>query len=137
LRSFRELGIPRIVIVGSVPVWPRTPQSLLFAASRADPQRRIPNRLLAFDRQTAEVDRQLQSIASQAGAIYVSAQDVLCNRAGCLARLGDTAPDIVQVDRTHLSAAGSWYLVSRIAAQIFEGDGTPRVADAPTGERAQ
>jgi len=34
--------------------------------------------------------------------------------------LGDTAKDIVQVDLTHFSAAGSSFFVRQIAQQIFE-----------------
>jgi len=36
-------------------------------------------------------------------------------------RSGDTARDIFQVDLTHFSAAGSWYLISHIADEIFNG----------------
>jgi hypothetical protein len=35
--------------------------------------------------------------------------------------LGDTATEIVQPDTIHLSVAGSRYLVSHIADEIFEG----------------
>jgi hypothetical protein len=58
------------------------------------------------------------------GATFISARDVFCNEHGCLVRSGDTARDILQVDLTHFSAAGSWYLISRVADQIFDGIST-------------
>ena len=36
--------------------------------------------------------------------------------------------DIVQIDLTHFSAAGSWYIVQRVADQILGADGAPVVA---------
>jgi hypothetical protein len=45
--------------------------------------------------------------------------DALCNDRGCLARLGDSAKDIVQPDLAHFSAEGSQYLISRVADQIL------------------
>ena len=69
---------------------------------------------------TLEVNQQLSQIASSLGAIYISSYDVFCNGPGCLVRLGNTQKDIVQVDLTHFSAAGSWFLISRIANQIFD-----------------
>jgi hypothetical protein len=120
VRGFQRIGVSRIVVIGSVPAWPQPPQMMLYKAYRADPRRGVPDRLFGFDTRTLAVDRQLRDITSSLGVAYISAYDALCNENGCLVRLGDTARDIVQVDLTHFSAAGSSFFVSQIAPRIFE-----------------
>jgi hypothetical protein len=39
---------------------------------------------------------------------------------GCLVRLGDSASDIIQVDRSHFSVGWLTFLISQIADKIFE-----------------
>ena len=119
-RFFQSIGVRRIVVVGSVPLWPQPPQVMLYKAYRSDPLHRIPERLIGFDAKTLAVDQQLRAIASGLGVDFVSAYDILCNEDGCLVRLGNTARDIIQVDLMHLSAVGSWFLVSHIANEIFD-----------------
>jgi peptidoglycan/LPS O-acetylase OafA/YrhL len=120
LRSLQQAGVPRIVVVGSVPHWFQFPQLTLYQAYMRDPMHRIPERLFGSAKETYAIDRQIQEITSSLGVRYISASDVLCNENGCLARLGDTAKDIVQFDKTHLSPRGSRYFVSHIADQIFD-----------------
>ena len=120
LRAFQRIGIRRIIVIGTVPAWPQPPQMMLYKAYRADPLHRIPERLFGFDTQTLMVDRRLRKITSSLGVNYISAYDTLCNENGCLVRLGNTASDIVQVDLTHFSAAGSWFFVGHVANQIFD-----------------
>ena len=93
----------------------RNPGRLVF-----HPTHRIPTRLSGFSNETRQVDQDLQKIASGLGVKYVSVTNVLCNNLGCLARLGLSADDLVQVDTNHLSNAGSDYVVSRLAPQIFK-----------------
>lgn len=120
LQSFHRIGVPRIVLIGPVPMWYQSPRLMLYRAYKADPLHRVPERLSGFAKQSLEVDRQLQDIASKFGVRYIRSFDVLCNVDTCLARLGDTAQDIIQFDGTHLTAVGSWYFVSRIADKIFD-----------------
>jgi hypothetical protein len=120
VRFFQEIGVPGIVVIGSVPMWFQFPQLTLYRAYISDPLHRIPVRLSGFAKETFEIDRRLKEITTRLGVRYISAYDVLCNEDGCLARLGDAAEDIVQFDMTHLTPAGSWYFVSHIADQIFD-----------------
>jgi hypothetical protein len=85
-----------------------------------DPLHRIPERLSGFDKRTLELNSRMGEIAANLGVSYISAYDALCNEDGCIARLGDTAKDIVQFDKTHLTPAGSWYFISHVADQIFD-----------------
>ena len=120
LRFFQRIGVSRIIVIGTVPFWPHSSQTILFHAYRTHPLQPMPNRLFGFDEGTLETDRRVKEIASDMGANYISAYDVLCDQNGCLVRVGDRALDIVQVDRSHFSAAGSWFLIGHIANRIFD-----------------
>jgi hypothetical protein len=121
VRFLQQIGVRRIVVVGSVPVWLQSdPRQAMYRAYKADPLHRIPERLSSFTPLTLDIDRRLKDIASNLGVRFISAYDVFCNDNGCLTRLGDTAKDIVQFDRTHLTPTASWYFISRIAHQIFD-----------------
>jgi hypothetical protein len=120
VQFFRQVGVPRIVVVGPVPYWLQFPQEMLYRAYVRDPLHRIPERLVGFDKRTIELDSRMRDISANLGVSYISAYDALCNEDGCLARLGYAAKDIVQFDKTHLTPAGSWYFISRVADQIFD-----------------
>jgi hypothetical protein len=121
VQSLQQIGIPRIVVFGSVPVWLiSAPRLGMYQAYEADPLHRIPERLSNFTPITLDIDRRLKEMASELGIRFISSYDVFCNNNGCLARLGDTAQDIVQWDQTHLTPKASWYLISRVADRIFD-----------------
>jgi hypothetical protein len=121
LRFFQRIGVRRIVVIGMVPFWREPTQVLLYKAMRADPLHRIPDRLSVFYPDNFRVDNELKTITANLSATFISARDIFCNEQGCLVRSGKTARDILQVDRGHFSASGSWYLISRIADEIFDG----------------
>jgi hypothetical protein len=120
LGFLKRIGVPRIIVIGTVPYWPYSPQTILFHAYRTHPSQPIPYQLFGFDAATPETDQRVKKIASDMGVNYISAFDALCDPNGCLVRLGDSASDIIQVDRSHFSAAGSRFLISHIADKIFE-----------------
>lgn len=136
LRFLQRIGVRRIVILGAVPWWPKPPQALLHQAIRRDPTR-IPNRLSVFYPFSFKFDEELKSMAASVGATYISTHDIFCDGQGCLVRAGETAKDILQVDFSHFSTAGSWYLISRIADQLFDGISATRTSrkDDRKGEK--
>jgi len=129
LQFFQRIGVRRIVIVGTVPYWPKPPQSLMYTAMRLDSSHRIPHRLSVFYPDSFKADKEVKTITENLGAIFISTRDIFCNEQGCLVRSGDTARDIFQVDPSHFSAAGSWYLISNIADQIFDGISTSKASE--------
>jgi hypothetical protein len=102
---------------------------------RLDPLHRIPDRLSTFHPNSFKFDEQLKTVAANLGAAFISIQDIFCNEGGCLVRSGDSARDILQVDLTHFSAAGSWYLISRVADKIFDGISISELGDRKSGSR--
>jgi peptidoglycan/LPS O-acetylase OafA/YrhL len=112
----KALGVPRIVILGPVPVWKRTlPHSLVnfyrFRHSIAD---RIGAGVTG-----PQGDQQMEAFSKGAGVEYISAWHVLCNSEGCMTRIGPTANDVIATDIVHLSDAGSNFLVEAIGKSLF------------------
>jgi peptidoglycan/LPS O-acetylase OafA/YrhL len=116
IRRLRAVNIPRIVILGPVPVWKRTlPHSLVnfyrFRHSIAD--------RIAAGVSGPQRDEQMEAFSKAAGVEYISAWHTLCNSDGCMTRVGPTADDVITTDIVHLSNAGSNFLVEAIATRLF------------------
>jgi peptidoglycan/LPS O-acetylase OafA/YrhL len=114
--QLKALNIPRIVILGPVPVWKRTLPHSLVNAYRF--QHAIADRI-ATGVSGPQGDEQMQAVSRAAGVEYISARQPLCNREGCLTRVGPTANDVVTTDIVHLSDAGSNFLIEAIGKELF------------------
>jgi hypothetical protein len=112
IAALKEDGISHILVVGPVPIWkyglPVALQQFYLKFHT------IPSRMTFAAILPSGIDATLKEVAQNAGAAYVSPLKFLCNDAGCLVRVGDRADDIVAWDSTHLTIAGSIYLVDQI-----------------------
>jgi peptidoglycan/LPS O-acetylase OafA/YrhL len=111
IARLREIGIRRIDLIGPVPQWPENLPTLLYRTYRADPAHHVPTRML--NSETIKLDRLIHQFADEMTINYISPIEILCDRDGCLTRLGDTSESLLQFDKDHLTAQGSGYLVSR------------------------
>ena len=116
IRRIKAVNIPRIVILGPVPVWKRTlPHSLVnFYRLRHGIADRIGDGVSGPQR-----DEQMEAFSKAAGVEYISAWHTLCNSDGCMTRVGPTANDVITTDIVHLSDAGSNFLVQAIGKRLF------------------
>ena len=116
IRKLRDLHVPRIVILGPVPVWKRPlPNSLVnFYRLRHS----IPDRIASGVSGPAN-DERMQTFSNAAGVEFISAWHILCNAEGCMTRAGPTADDVVATDIVHLSDAGSNLLVAAAGRRLF------------------
>jgi peptidoglycan/LPS O-acetylase OafA/YrhL len=116
IRQLKALNIPRIVILGPVPLWKRTlPLALVnFYRLRHEIADRVATGVTG-----AGSDEQMEAFSQAAGVEYISAWRTLCNAEGCLTRVGPTANDVVTTDIVHLSDAGSNFLVEAIQGRLF------------------
>jgi peptidoglycan/LPS O-acetylase OafA/YrhL len=116
IRQLKALNIPRIVILGPVPLWKRTlPLALVnFYRLRHEIADRVATGVTG-----AGSDEQMEAFSHAAGVEYISAWRTLCNAEGCLTRVGPTANDVVTTDIVHLSDAGSNFLVEAIQGRLF------------------
>jgi peptidoglycan/LPS O-acetylase OafA/YrhL len=116
IQRLKEINIPRIVILGPVPVWKRwLPHSLVnFYRVHHTIADRIATGVSGPER-----DGVMESFSKAVGVEYISAWHVLCNSEGCMTRLGPKANDVVTTDLVHLSNAGSNFLAEAIGRSLF------------------
>jgi peptidoglycan/LPS O-acetylase OafA/YrhL len=112
ISTLRALSIPRIVVLGPVPVWKRgLPNEVLryFVIHHALIPERFSQRVYrSWD------DAQMRAAFMEFGAEYISAWDAMCDEDGCLTRLGDRPEDILASDQHHLTERGSKFLIETI-----------------------
>jgi peptidoglycan/LPS O-acetylase OafA/YrhL len=116
LAALKDAGVPRIVLLGPVPVWKRGLPFLLVNNFRLTHE--LPQRLV-LAKSRPESDLVFEQIAQQSGVDYVSAWSTLCNEQGCAVRTGPAATDIMASDNVHLTDSGARYLIERIAPQLL------------------
>jgi peptidoglycan/LPS O-acetylase OafA/YrhL len=116
IRQLKALHIPRIVILGPVPLWKRTLPLALVNTYRL---RHVIADRLASGVTGVGSDDQMRAFSQAAGVEYISAWRAFCDGDGCLTRVGPTADDVVTTDIVHLSDAGSKFLIEAIEASLF------------------
>ncbi|MGB9115458.1 acyltransferase family protein [Bradyrhizobium sp.] len=116
IRQLKALHIPRIVILGPVPLWKRTLPHSLVNTYRF---RHVIADRIASGVTGAGSDEQMRAFSQAAGVEYISAWRALCDGEGCLTRVGPTADDVVTTDIVHLSDAGSKFLIEAIEGSLF------------------
>ena len=74
-----------------------------------------------MNRDKPDVDAPVKAIAAAFDATFIRATDVLCDENRCLARVGNTSADIVQLNSTHFSTNGSRFMAKAIEGRVFDG----------------
>ena len=112
----KSLPTTKVVIIGPVPRWRFSPQKLSYIYWLNNQDKDVPKILEAI--QLKQLDMELSKISESENVSYVSVLQALCNQEGCIARLGNTIDDFVQIDYEHLSQAGSEFLIESIKNDI-------------------
>ena len=116
IKRLKALNIPRIVILGPVPVWKRTLPHSMVTSYRLTHS--MPDRI-ATGVSGPQGDARMEAFARAAGVEFISAWHALCSSQGCLTRAGPAANDVVTSDIVHLTDAGSVFLVEAIKGDLF------------------
>ena len=116
VEALRGSGVPRIILLGPVPVWKRTlPQAMIN-------HYRLWHDLADFIEVGVtgpEEDQRMGAFSRSAAIEYISARRVLCDAdRGCLTRVGPSASDIIATDMVHLSDHGARFLVGAICEDL-------------------
>jgi peptidoglycan/LPS O-acetylase OafA/YrhL len=117
------LKVPRIVILGPVPLWKRTLPLGLVNYYRF--HHVIPDRIASGVSGPTD-DARMEAFSRKAGVDFISAWRLLCNADGCLTRAGPDAGDVMVTDIVHLSEAGSRFLAAAVMQRLQEGNGEHR-----------
>jgi peptidoglycan/LPS O-acetylase OafA/YrhL len=116
IEQLKAIGVPRIVILGPVPVWKRPLPNSLVNFYRL--RHTIPDRITRGV-SGPENDERMEAFSKTAGVQYISAWHILCNPEGCMTRRALTADDVMATDIVHLSNAGSEFLIAAIGRSLF------------------
>ena len=82
VRELKAMGVERVVVVGSLPVWPTAQPRLLLSRWRQNGE--VPTRLLeGVARRLRASEAKVEGIARQAGAEFISPVRLLCTDQGC------------------------------------------------------
>ena len=120
--ALREAGVAEIVVVGPSPNWPNGLAQALFKEVKREGLERFPLRVKhELSDAPPRADRKLRPLARELGVTYIAALDVLCNSAGCLARVEDRTDQLVVWDPSHFTAAGSAWFVDAVAGDLLRG----------------
>jgi peptidoglycan/LPS O-acetylase OafA/YrhL len=121
IQWLRSLGVHRIVVFGPGPVWNASLPIDLFRYMSIRRTERIPRRLGTVPEDVRQLDEMLAAQTVVRGVRYVSVLNWFCNPAGCRT-LGDEAehrPDLLFLDRDHLTPSGSRDLMSGAARKVL------------------
>jgi hypothetical protein len=110
----KQLQIAHIDLVGPVPVWSSGLPAALFKYSRKHPETTaLPKRMMfGLNQIVAELDGSMESFAENRGIKYLSPYKILCNSEGCITMLGDSSDTVAAWDDSHLTNAGSDFVVA-------------------------
>lgn len=112
--ALKGLGVPHITVIGPVPHWKGSlPQQLLiYYKEHLDEP--LPTRMReGAVASTGQIDVLLAQLCDKLGVEYLSPYKLLADKDGFITRLGDGADNIVAWDYSHLTVAGSEYLVAQ------------------------
>ncbi|HTY04740.1 MAG TPA: acyltransferase family protein [Rhodocyclaceae bacterium] len=115
IARIKAAGVKDIVIIGPLPRWEPNLLGALLSRYHEQPFTVIPERMRnGVDADKFRIDRELQRLATESGARYISPMSLLCNDDGCLVRPTDGGFEGMSLafDDSHLTPEGSRYVVA-------------------------
>ena len=113
----------KIVVVGPVASWlgPGLPGNVLDYYFEGGNFSVLPERTWyrSNENWTKAAEAMVEPTANALGVEYISARRILCNKAGCLTRIGPDGADLVTFDNGHLSYPGSIFLAGQMIDRIL------------------
>jgi hypothetical protein len=118
IEVLHSAGVRQVIVFGPLPLWHVAPPNLLLQGWRESaPWPELSDRVL--DAPTLLLDRSLELGTVSEGARYVSPMRTLCEPRGCRLWVPDgNGRQAIAFDSSHLTAAGSRWLIERIELPI-------------------
>ncbi len=124
VEEIKKAGVPRIIMLGSVPYWQQDLPKILLAAWKKGPvTARPPLRLKVgqgLDPKLQAATATMRARAQAMGIEFIAGTDYFCNVDGCLTRLTNDATQPLSYDYGHLSLSAVTYYVEQLAPKIFK-----------------
>lgn len=120
-QNISGLGAKQVIIVGQIPTWEGDLPDLL-AQHFVSLGKGIPERtFLGLQREALAMDTTMSALNYPENFHYFSLKDTLCNKIGCLTRVGsDISKDLTVFDYGHLTVAGAKFVMDQgLAAAIL------------------
>jgi len=116
--ALRLAGVPKIVVIGSAPVWKGGLPKLAYKAwLDARPFHAVPEYLDGGrDLGPAEADVEMRRELATRDVVYFSMMDFFCNERGCLTHAPEGETRLVTWDSGHLTTDGAMLVGRRIVA---------------------
>ncbi|CAF1232686.1 unnamed protein product [Adineta ricciae] len=120
IAQLRNASIKNIYLIGPMPEWSKGLPRVLCDYNSRISQNKIPFRLTyGLNPYQKQLDNQMETFANSIGVEYISQYKILCNSDGCLVRTGESISTITVYDLTHLTIAGSQFVVSQFPKNLF------------------
>jgi peptidoglycan/LPS O-acetylase OafA/YrhL len=120
VKSLRNAGVHRIMLVGPEPQWRRPMPALLdTCAAEMHSTRSGEFTRCGLTSETESLDTAMRKLAASLGVSYLSAYSALCDSGGCLTVIGGA--DVSTYDTGHLTPAASVYVIQKSASRILAG----------------
>jgi len=120
LGALQQQNVPKVIVVGPVPIWEDRLPRVLFNQVRRDPLHGVPARLrTGIVDQPRGLEEMMRAKAARFGTDYVSAIDILCTADGCLTMANDQPDGLTAWDQAHLTQAGSIVLVGGLKGRLL------------------
>jgi hypothetical protein len=118
VRRLKAIGVSRVVVVGCLPEWTIAQPSVAVRLWR-DSHAAVDRTNNYLDMSSARVDSIIRDKVIDAGAVFVSPIEALCNARGCRLSTAGTSRWPLAWDNTHLTPPGSEYLIALTANDAF------------------
>lgn len=112
--EFLRTKVRWVIVLGPVPEYKGLLPALL-ARSRYYQDQSIVT--AALDRSRSKIESQVETVATEAGATYISLLDIICPKGVCKSLVGNGVP--IQFDYGHLTLAGSLYVAKSIEEKMI------------------
>jgi len=117
--ALRLAGVPKIVVVGTAPVWKGGLPKLAYKAwLDARPFHKVPDYLATgLDPAVPVADADMRHALEAHGVEYFSIVDLFCNERGCLTHVPEGETRLVTYDAAHLTTDGATLIARDIVAK--------------------
>jgi len=118
IEALQGMGIPRIIIMGSLPTWKIVQPRVAFELWRSG--HTLQDRTAQYlDEEPFAADRVARAAVAGTRATFISPLDLLCTGGGCLISTEPHNATPIAWDNDHLSVAGSTFLADRAFRSIL------------------